>query len=160
MTEEKNISECSLNKQKYTVKQLKYISEFVCNSSKCMQNCCSKYSRIAVDEDTIRLYSEKAPELLKNIGKDNDGYFLQLNDDDICPHLKDSICEIQCNYGEKFVPLVCLGYPRFSKVFGDKIHVISSLNCIEMVKSLLLTENPFEWQKVKKVRFEKFRIIF
>jgi len=135
----------------YKILQQKYIADFGCDSSKCIQNCCSIYT-IWVDENTANFYREKVPQLFQLLEQREDGKFIIPSNENGCTLLENGLCKIHANYGPNYLPEVCYGYPRAYYKLGDNYFMTSKLLCDYLLKLILCGENPFSWVETEVER--------
>jgi len=127
-----------------TAKQLNYISDFKCDSSKCIQNCCLIYT-IRIDKNIVELYKKEKPELLDHVIKEKEDRYIIPSNNNGCSLLKNGLCQIHCDHGEKYLPRVCYTYPRCFYRFNGEIFITSNLLCDHLNNSILTTDNAFDW---------------
>ncbi len=142
----------------YSYFQPKYVSKFKCNGQACSAHCCKRW-RIEIDKKTYKKYSHIKPksaarDIIQNItrgGVDNDKYFVILDRNSRCPMLtEDNWCSIQKNYGEDFLSVVCVTYPRRTFNFGDFYERSLTLTCPVVAAEVLIPNTPieFEWTEI------------
>ena len=140
--------------QKYLYFQPRYVKKFVCDSSKCTNNCCEKGWNIDVDEVTYKKYLQIKPEskareitasFRYNKGKEK--YFLTQRP---CPFLTEKkLCRLQLEYGEDFLSLTCRTYPRVTTDFGQFFERSLTLTCPVAAEMILFQEKPMEFELVE-----------
>ena len=130
----------------------KYYKNFVCIADKCAHSCCIDWE-IDVDRETYLKYKslegEYAKEIVKNIEKDGDTYYFALGKNNRCPNLDiNGLCKIITNLGEEYLCDICRLHPRFfNEAYGRK-EVGLGFSCEEAVRVALLSEEPFELEKI------------
>jgi|GEM_PF-4701548 len=140
--------------------QQKYIADFKCDSSKCIQNCCSIYT-IWVDQNTFDFYKSSVPELYNIIDiKENNRYIIPY-DDNGCILMENGLCKIHSNYGASYLPDVCYGYPRAYYKLGDNYFMTSNLLCDHLIRLIYDNKNAFSWVKneVERIPLSSIEVI-
>lgn len=138
------IDSTASKKNKHKVKQLSFISEFACDSSKCINHCC-EYETISVEQDCVDLYRKKAPKLLNVIEKFR-GNFRMITENRVCKNMDDNgLCSIQNKYGIDYQPQTCHTYPRRYSLFDNQLFVTASFPCSELIRAAINTQDAFSW---------------
>mgnify|MGYP006916032517 CR=1 FL=1 len=135
--------------KKYLYFQPQYVGEFICDSSKCNDNCCERGWNIDVDETTYKKYlkldSEIAAQFEFNAAKKK--YLLKKHP---CPFLTEKkLCRLQRDYGEEFLSLTCKNYPRVTTYFGKFFERSLTLTCPVAARRILFQNKPMEFELVE-----------
>lgn len=139
------------------IKSFKYLAKFKCVGSSCTDSCCSAGWEIKVDNDTLTLYKKNAPVLLSLLKEEED--FLKIDSHGICKSFEgDKLCNIQKNFGEKYLSNTCSLYPRSISKYDNGVVIGGHLSCPEIVRQVLFKEkNPFDITKYSHERLsDKF----
>ena len=131
--------------------QPQYFKEFICNGSKCNDNCCKKFWNIDIDKATYEKYSGLQPESLANAITEhfdydaaNDRYLLK---DHPCPFLNEkNLCGIQLRFGEKFLSPTCRAYPRVICYLGNFFERSLALSCPVAAEMILFNPEPMSFE--------------
>ena len=137
--------------QKYLYFQPQYVKEFICDSSKCSNNCCEKGWNIDIDETTYKKYlnlkpESKSRELIEQLeyNKSKGKYFLTKRP---CPFLTEKkLCRLQLEYGEDFLSLTCKTYPRVTTDFGKFFERSLTLTCSVAAERILFQKEPMKFE--------------
>ena len=135
--------------KKYIYFQPQYVGEFVCDSSKCNNNCCERGWNIDVDAATYQKYLQRLPQITKlfEYNADKGKYLLTKHP---CPFLNEKkLCSLQLNCGEDFLSLTCRSYPRITFCFGKFFERALTLTCPVAAKKILLQEEPMKFELVE-----------
>ena len=134
-----------------------YMNEFQCDGSKCQSMCCKRPWQITFDTDTYEKYKHiqpryKSEAIRKHLKhwEDRNLYVVERWPDEkgACVFLdKDGLCRIQKEYGEDYLSLVCLGYPRLINIIDDFVECSLSLSCPVAAKLILLNKDPMTFEK-------------
>jgi lysine-N-methylase len=140
---------------KVNVFQPKYMLNFKCISSSCIDTCCAGWD-INIDEATYNNYinsTGKFKELLEGKfikNKDehdsfNNG-FMVLKDESRCPFLNCSmLCDIHGGFGEKNLCITCKSYPRVFNIVDDVYEKSGLPSCIEICTKAFLSKEKMEF---------------
>lgn len=114
---------------------------FKCIAEKCKHNCCIGWE-IDVDENTYQKYKNEKSKfkntLLENIGKNENGYFFKLTENERCPFLEDDgLCKIIKNLGENSLCQICTDHPRYRNFFESTTETGLGLCCEEVARIIL-----------------------
>lgn len=137
--------------QNYLYFQPQYFREFICDASKCNDNCCKKFWNIDIDKATYEKYSHLQPEnfaraIIEHFDYDaaNDRYLLK---DHPCPFLTEkNLCRIQLEFGEKFLSPTCRTYPRVICYFGNFFERSLALSCPVAAEKILFNPEPMSFE--------------
>ncbi|MBR1645581.1 MAG: flagellin lysine-N-methylase [Selenomonadaceae bacterium] len=140
--------------QPYLYFQPEYVNEFVCDGSKCGDNCCERNWNIDVDAKTFELYRRIKPaETSEKItacfdyDADKKKYFLK---DKPCPFLTEkNLCRLQLEYGENFLSETCVTYPRRTIDFGIFFDRSLRLSCPLAAELILFRDAPIKFEFVE-----------
>lgn len=151
----------------------KYMKNFKCVSSSCIDTCCAGWD-INIDEDTYNKYIKSEgqfKELLE--GKfiknkdEHDSFnhgFMVLKDKITCPFLNSNmLCDIHGKTGEKNLCITCKSYPRVFNIV-DNIYEKSGLpSCAEICAKAFLNKAKMEFiesqEDIEEINTEIRRII-
>lgn len=143
----------------------KYMVDFKCVSSRCMDTCCAGWD-INIDESTYNNYINsigRLKELVKEKiieNKDEHDYFnhgfMILKDENRCPFLNSNmLCDIHGNIGEEKLCITCKNYPRVFNIV-DNVYEKSGLpSCEEICVRGFLNKEKMEFIEYKEDINEK-----
>ena len=142
--------------QTFVYFQPEYMNEFKCDGQSCHGHCC-KYWNIDIDKNTYKKYASikpnlKSKEITQKIRfeKENDKYYIQLNDKHFCPFLTDdNWCYIQRNYGADFLSNTCMTYPRKTFRIGDFFERSLTLTCPVAANLILNRTEPISFEQTE-----------
>lgn len=135
--------------QKYIYFQPQYVKEFICDSSKCNNNCCERGWNIDVDAATYEKYLQLAPAVAQQF-KFNEHKKKYLLTKCPCPFLTDKkLCRLQLQYGEEFLSLTCKTYPRVTTYFGKFFERSLTLSCPVAAEKILFQAAPMQFELVE-----------
>ena len=137
--------------KKYLYFQPQYVREFVCDASKCDDNCCARNWNIEIDAQTYERYksirSESLARQITACFRYNDAkksYFLN---EQPCPFLTDkNLCGLQLEFGEQFISQTCVTYPRRTWNFGTFFERTLSLSCPVAAEMILFNDAPMKFE--------------
>ena len=135
--------------KKYLYFQPQYVEEFICDSSKCKDNCCERGWNIDVDEATYKKYLQVDSEIAAQFefNKLKGKYLLKKHP---CPFLTEKkLCGLQLKYGEEFLSLTCKNYPRVTTYFGKFFERSLTLTCPVAAEKILFQEEPMQFELVE-----------
>lgn len=135
--------------KKYIYFQPQYVGEFICDGSKCKDNCCERGWNIDADEATYQKYLKVNPQIAAQFeyNKAKGKYLLKKHP---CPFLTDKkLCRLQLEYGEDFLSRTCRGYPRVTFDFGKFFERSLTLTCSIAAERILFTEEPMKFELVE-----------
>ena len=146
----------------YLYFQPEYVREFVCDGSKCGENCCERYWNIYIDAGTYAQYERiepesKAREIMNCLGYDADKqkYFVK---DRPCPFLTEKkLCRLQLEYGESFLSKTCVTYPRRTLDFGKFFERSLVTSCPLAAELILFRDEPIKFEFVEVSEYEHSR---
>jgi lysine-N-methylase len=137
--------------------QPEYSKSFRCIGPACEDSCCEEWT-VHVDQGTFEKYQTIPEGPLRTIvdasivripgntnataGSTTPAPFAQIrmNDEHKCPLLSaDSLCRMQSEYGEAFLPHACATYPRVVYSIDGVSENALSLSCPEAARLVLLT---------------------
>ena len=135
--------------QKYIYFQPQYVSEFICDSSKCNNNCCERPWNIDVDEVTYKKYLQVVPAIVQHFEfNERKGKYLLAKHP--CPFLTEKkLCRLQLEYGEDFLSLTCKTYPRVTTYFGKFFERSLALTCPVAAERILFQAAPMQFELVE-----------
>ena len=136
--------------KKYIYFQPQYVSEFVCDSSKCgNENCCERGWNIDVDAATYQKYLHHEPQAAEffKYSASKEKYLLTEHP---CPFLTEKkLCRLQLEHGEDFLSPTCRSYPRVTNYFGKFFERALTLTCPLAAQMILLREEPLSFELVE-----------
>ena len=140
--------------KKFLYFQPEYVGKFKCDGSKCNAFCCVKKWNIIIDDAIYKKYSrikpkDKAEEILSHIKHDDtkNHYLIKENP---CPFLtENNLCELQLNYGEKFLCVTCATYPRITNKFGTFFERSLTITCPVAAEMILFNPEPMQFEFVE-----------
>ncbi|MBR3746687.1 MAG: flagellin lysine-N-methylase [Selenomonadaceae bacterium] len=140
--------------KKYLYFQPEYVREFVCDGSKCGDNCCERNWNIDVDAKTFELYRRIRPESTSEkitacfgYNTDTGKYFVK---DRPCPFLTEkNLCSLQLKYGENFLSETCVTYPRRTIDFGKFFERSLRISCPIVAEMILFRNEPIKFEFVE-----------
>lgn len=135
--------------KKYIYFQPQYVNEFICDSSKCNNNCCERPWNIDIDDETYKKYSQLAPAIADQFKFDEHKrkYLLAKHP---CPFLTEKkLCRLQLEYGEKFLSMTCKTYPRVTAYFGKFFERSLTLTCPVAAEKILFQIEPMKFELVE-----------
>ena len=151
----------------------KYMVEFKCVSSRCIDTCCAGWD-INIDECTYDKYTHstgKLKELVKEKFLENkyehDSFntgFMILKDENRCPFLNSNmLCDIHGGIGEDNLCITCKSYPRVFNII-DNVYEKSGLpSCEEICIRAFLNKDKMEFveceENIDETNIEIRRII-
>ena len=141
-----------------------FYKNFQCRMSACDYNCCERGWRIDIDKNTYELYKTvKDPEFKdditkyikrdrKHIGHDNGYAKLVLDENGICPFLKDGLCSLQKKLGYNHLSHTCKIFPRMTpylvSVNPPRIHAGLSMACRHVAKLCVTPTEPLTFEEI------------
>ena len=129
--------------------QPQYLNEFLCDASRCNNNCCARPWNIIIDKDTCEKYSRlNAREILRHIefNAQKDEYILVGRP---CPFLTEkNLCRLQLEHGEDFLSLTCRTYPRQNYHFGKFVERSLTLTCPVAAELILFRREPLQFELI------------
>lgn len=135
--------------QKYLYFQPQYVNDFVCDSSKCNNNCCERGWNIDVDKVTYKKYLQVAPAIVQHF-EFNERKKKYLLTKSPCPFLTDKkLCRLQLEHGEDFLSLTCKSYPRVTTCFGKFFERSLALSCPVAAEMILFQAEPMKFELVE-----------
>ena len=135
--------------QKYIYFQPQYVNEFICDASKCNDNCCERGWNIDVDETTYKKYLQVAPAIAQQFEfNEHKGKYLLAKHP--CPFLTEKkLCRLQLEHGEEFLSLTCKNYPRVTTYFGKFFERSLTLSCPVAAEKILFQAAPMKFELVE-----------
>jgi lysine-N-methylase len=143
----------------------KYMVNFKCVSSSCIDTCCAGWD-INIDEETYNNYinsSGQFKELLQGKfieNKDEHDYFnhgfMVLKSESRCPFLNSNmLCDIHAQNGDENLCITCKSYPRVFNIV-DNIYEKSGLpSCAEICVKAFLNKDKMEFIEIEEDIDEK-----
>lgn len=143
----------------------KYMMNFKCVSSRCIDTCCAGWD-INIDEDTYNNYiksDRQFKELLEGKfvenKKEHDSFnhgFMVLKGESTCPFLNSNmLCDIHAKAGEENLCITCKSYPRVFNII-DNVYEKSGLpSCAEICTQAFLNKEKMEFIETEEDVDEK-----
>ncbi len=142
-----------------TVRQPRYLQDFVCAADKCLDNCCHRW-RIDIDKRTYERYTREVnhavlgPLIEKYIRRDrksgseaNHGH-IALRDDGSCPFLtQGNLCRVQKTLGAEALSFICRTYPRMQTAVGGQLEQYGALSCPEIARKVLADPHALDFEE-------------
>lgn len=135
--------------KKYIYFQPQYVSEFVCDSSKCKYNCCERGWNIDVDAATYEKYLRLAPDVARQFefNAQKKKFLLTKHP---CPFLTEKkLCRLQLEHGEEILSQTCRSYPRVTTNFGKFFERSLTVTCPVAAEKILLQATPLKFELVE-----------
>lgn len=135
--------------KKYIYFQPQYVSEFICDSSKCKENCCERGWNIDMDAATYQKYLRLAPDVAEQFefNAQRGKYLLTKHP---CPFLTEkNLCRLQLEYGEELLSQTCRSYPRVTTDFGKFFERSLTLTCSLAAEKILFRAEPMKFELVE-----------
>lgn len=135
--------------KKYIYFQPQYVSEFVCDSSKCKDNCCERGWNIDVDAATYEKYLRLAPDVAQQFefNAQKKKFLLTKHP---CPFLTEKkLCRLQLEHGEEILSQTCQSYPRVTTDFGKFFERSLTVTCPVAAEKILLQAAPLKFELVE-----------
>ena len=129
----------------YSVRHLKYISQFACIGKDCPHNCCQGWTVQLEGSDLARMEKERQRigSLYDNIDvntkrlkKGSDGNCLMLDGE--------GLCSLQKQTNHATLPSTCQVYPRVMKQYRETIRLSGAMSCPEIARLLIEKEDSCE----------------
>lgn len=136
----------------------KYIHQFSCIGSECVDSCCVGW-RVTIDEKTYKKYKKtKDREFQNNIkrNKSNPSVSnyaeIKMQDEGRCSFLTDeNLCKVQLNRGEDFLSNTCAVYPRTINKINGMVEKSLTMSCPEAARLALLNPNVMEFDQIEEL---------
>lgn len=128
--------------------QPQYVSEFICDGSRCNAHCCGGWD-IFINKATYARYPKDFKAHLKFNPKRGD-YVIKFNEKKSCPLLTDDkLCRVQLELGEEFLSPTCRTYPRVIKFLEKFFERSLSLSCPVAAEMVLFREEPMPFELIE-----------
>jgi hypothetical protein len=125
------------------IKQTKFANDFKCLTADCPDTCCINW-KMQVNQDTLTLYRNQAPELLNVVDQTADQPAMKLHPaTKQCMKFEQGLCGIHQKYGKEYLGDACYFYPYVIRKIGDQVISSASLSCPEITRLVLLSHQPF-----------------
>lgn len=132
----------------YSVRQIHFVTNFVCDARRCIDSCCKRYEIVKVEDYLVDGYRNHAPSLLEHVRREDDNWVMNVDANRACSACIEELCQIQLERGPAFIPEICHSYPRrLTRLFGE-VFITGNLPCNLMVESALYGDAPFAWDTV------------
>ncbi|MBD3669598.1 MAG: hypothetical protein HUJ29_02405 [Gammaproteobacteria bacterium] len=140
-----------------TVKTFKYMQNFQCVGSECINTCCRGWD-IHVDKEHYKKIKGKLSETAdgkdllnrsfrKNRSASKAGgklYKIEMDETASCPLMDtQGLCRLHADYGESYLPNTCAIYPRQLSVYRDQWELTGYLSCPEVARLCLFDDDSF-----------------
>jgi lysine-N-methylase len=139
-----------------TVRQPRYMRDFVCAADKCIDNCCHRW-RVDLDKRTYERYTREvtdgvlAPLIETHVrrnrhgGGDMDYGYIALRDDGTCPFLTlGQLCRVQKTLGAEALSFTCRHYPRMQSAIGGDLEQHAAMSCPEIARRIIADPQALE----------------
>lgn len=142
------------------VHEISFYNDFNCIMGECPNTCCQNWV-IIVDNETYGNYINepgiKGIKLRRGIEKHGELVTIKKKHG-VCPFLsEEGKCSLQISDGDKFMPEVCIVFPRHRVNFGAFSEEIFFLSCPETARLLFENRNNFHLTTTEKdVEYEKW----
>lgn len=146
-----------------TIFEPKFISNFQCIGSQCIEHCCQGWS-IHFDKKSYGKYLKSPSIEIKNItahsvflSKESRGQWgsVKLNESGECNFLDENkLCKIHAAMGKDALSDVCSTYPRGSYSYNNEINKIISLSCPEATRLLLTLPDAVQFNQRTELKNE------
>lgn len=145
----------------------KYMEQFQCIGSSCVDTCCVGWS-VPIDKATYKEYKKlKDSDLTRKIENtisrnrtnptDHHYASILLSGCQTCGMLsEEGLCEIQLKLGEDYLSTTCSAYPRVTNVINGHYEQSACMSCPEAARLALLNPEPMEFFEVHAKPSEKF----
>ncbi len=148
----KKETENSVNRRPSTVNQISYLGRFQCLADKCEDTCCKGWG-MQVDAERLKLYKEKAPELLEVVTTGETAHVMRRDEKTgYCVKFEDGLCGIQKKLGSDYLPDSCNFYPRITRQFGGELYMAGSISCPEIARLAIYGDAGFDFTSVELER--------
>ncbi|MEI7668772.1 MAG: flagellin lysine-N-methylase [Pseudomonadota bacterium] len=127
-----------------------FLLKFKCTGGECPDTCCKSWN-MQIDDKTINLYKEKAPDLLDSVTENSSNEYIMRRDTQtgFCVRFSDGLCGIQNKYGEDYLGDACNFYPRAIKKIGNDVVATATLSCPEIARLALFDKDAFNKKKMQ-----------
>ncbi|WP_111937702.1 flagellin lysine-N-methylase [Clostridium paraputrificum] len=137
----------------------KYMEDFKCVGSKCVDTCCAGWD-INIDENTYNRYENSESKLkelvhgkykINNYEHDvfNHGFMI-LKNKKKCPFLNSNmLCDIHGNIGKEHLCITCKSYPRVYNIIDDIYEKSGLTSCYEICLKALLNKEKIEFIEIE-----------
>lgn len=136
------------------VRQPRYLPAFRCLAAECEDNCCGGWT-VPVDRATYDRHAASGnAELQKRVaglislslpGAPSDAYATIQMTQEGCPFLDGGLCGLQGEFGEEYLPKVCVTYPRTMNLVDDVLEISLATSCPEAARVVLLDPRPITY---------------
>lgn len=137
----------------------KYMVDFKCVGSECIDTCCAGWD-INIDENTYNRYENsesKLKELVSGKYKGNsyehdifNHGFMILEGEKRCPFLNSNmLCDIHGSIGEEHLCITCKSYPRVYNIIDDVYEKSGLTSCYEICLKALLNKEKMEFIEIE-----------
>ena len=138
-----------------------YLKDFICDGSKCEDNCCTGNWNVDVDKkhykelkkvSDIKLKDNIKEYLKINSNSNNNATYGILQQDSTlgrCAFLsEDKLCNIQLNIGSDYLCDVCMCYPRYTNNVNGTLERALTLSCPIAARMALLNKNGINFEEI------------
>lgn len=152
----------------YRILQPRYVQKFQCDINKCDEDCCHGWI-IHVEKTVCHSYlvypdrevRKKLLGALKKTKFESRYAELKLNAQNRCPHfMKNGLCYIHRNLGEKYLPAICETFPRQYFFLGGKLIRTLDISCPIAAHLLFESEKAMELKEVTEDRQIREEMVF
>lgn len=126
-----------------------FYNQFKCVGASCPETCCQGYWDIIIDDKTYKMYEAyEEPfrsSVLSGIENNGDKYRIKFDEEKMCPFLRNGLCGLYIEKGEKAMSFTCATHPR-SVMMSNSLTCMSVMaSCPEVAKIL--------WHKRDRIDF-------
>jgi len=108
-----------------------------------------------VDDERLKLYREKAPELLEAVTTGETAHVMRRDEKTgYCVKFEGGLCGIQKKLGTDYLPDSCNFYPRITRKFGGELYVTASISCPEIARAAIYGGAGFDFLPVEQERIQ------
>lgn len=134
--------------------QFDFVKDFACDGTKCNARCCRRWTVHVDAQHRHKLLNIPSKEMQQEIKErlrydaENKCHAIILNDDGCCPFVgEDLLCRIQKNFGEEYLPDICVTYPRVFRQYRDYLYLDVKYSCPLVAKMSLLSPSPLQLEE-------------
>lgn len=129
-----------------------FLQAFQCLGDACEDTCCKGWG-MQVDETILNRYCQSAPELMDAITSGEAEHIMRRDPEtDYCVKFEHGWCGIHKKYGSDFLGDACHFFPRITRQLGANVLQTASLACPEIVRLVLHTDHPFDYETAETDR--------
>lgn len=136
-----------------TVNEPKFVAEFQCAGSQCIDHCCQGWN-IIFDKSSATKYLKSPVIEIREIAAEtmvlkkkshHHWATVKFNENKVCGFMDDSkLCKVHALMGASALSPTCAEYPRISQRYTSEENKTLSLSCPEATRALLTTEDAMQ----------------